>query len=53
VNDYTPGLYMRGRGTWESQTIRMNFNYRFGSSEIKGERQRKTGLEDVNGRLGK
>lgn len=53
VNDYTPGLYMRGRGTWESQTIRMNFNYRFGSSEIKGERQRKTGSEDVNGRLGK
>ncbi|MDX2136099.1 MAG: TonB-dependent receptor [Saprospiraceae bacterium] len=53
VNDFTPGLYMTGQGRWESRTIRMNFNYRFGNKEVKGARQRKTGLEDVNKRLGK
>lgn len=53
VNDFTPGLYMTGQGRWESRTIRMNFNYRFGNKEVKGARQRKTGSEDVNKRLGK
>lgn len=52
VNDFTPGLYMTGQGTWESRTVRANFTYRFGSKNIKGARQRKTGLEDVSRRLG-
>jgi len=52
VNDFTPGLYMRGQGRWESQTIRCNFTYRFGNNNVKDARQRKTGLEDVNKRLG-
>ncbi len=53
VNDFTPGLYMTGDGRWESQAVRLNFNYRFGSNTIKGARQRKTGLEDVNARIKK
>ncbi|MFN0174665.1 MAG: TonB-dependent receptor domain-containing protein [Saprospiraceae bacterium] len=51
INDFTPGLYMKGRGTWESQTVKLNFNYRFGNKNIKGSRQRKTGTEDVNSRI--
>ena len=53
VNDFTPGLYMRGNGTWESQTVRFNLNYRFGDKNIKGAGQRKTGVEDVSKRIGK
>ncbi|MBV6438487.1 MAG: TonB-dependent receptor [Haliscomenobacteraceae bacterium CHB4] len=51
VNDFTPGLYMTGNGTWESQTLRLNFDYRFGNKNVKGSRQRKTGTEDVNSRI--
>ncbi|MCB0533875.1 MAG: TonB-dependent receptor [Saprospiraceae bacterium] len=53
VNDFTPGLYMRGNGNWESRTIRFNVNYRFGNKNVKGARQRKTGVEDINKRIGK
>jgi hypothetical protein len=52
VNDFTPGLYMRGNGNWESRTIRLNVNYRFGNKNVKGARQRKTGVEDINKRIG-
>jgi hypothetical protein len=52
VNDFTPGLYMLGSGHWESQTIRLNMNYRFGNKNIKNARRRSTGLEDINKRLG-
>jgi len=51
INDFTPGLYMKGKGNWESQTIKLNFNYRFGNKNVKGSRQRKTGTEDVNSRI--
>ena len=51
INDFTPGLYMKGSGRWESQTVKLNFNYRFGSKDVKGSRQRKTGTEDVNSRI--
>ncbi|MFN0216591.1 MAG: TonB-dependent receptor domain-containing protein [Saprospiraceae bacterium] len=51
VNDFTPGLYMRGNGNWESQAVKLNFNYRFGNKNVKGSRQRKTGTEDVNSRI--
>lgn len=53
VNDFTPGLYMAGRGNWESRTVRCNLNYRFGNNNIKSARQRKTGIEDINKRIGK
>ena len=51
VNDFTPGLYMTGNGTWESQTLRLNFDYKFGNKNVKGSRQRKTGTEDVDSRI--
>jgi iron complex outermembrane receptor protein len=50
-NIFTPGLRMRARGTWESQTVTLNFSYRFGSAEIKGARQRKTGLDEESRRV--
>jgi hypothetical protein len=50
-NLFTPGLYMDANGNWESQTVTLNFSYRFGSSEVKGARQRKTGLEDEKNRV--
>ena len=45
------GLYISGSGYWESQTIRLNFSYRFGSSQIKNARQRQTGLESESKRI--
>ena len=51
VNDFTPGLYMTGNGTWESQTLRLNFDYKFGNKNVKGSSHRKTGTEDVNSRI--
>ena len=53
VNDFTPGLYMRANGRWESRTVRLNLNYRFGNKNIKGAQPRKTGIEDVNSRIGR
>ena len=44
TNDFG-GLYIRGGGSWESQTARLSFSWRFGSSTIKNARDRKTGLE--------
>ena len=38
-------------GGWEGQIARLNFNYRFGSNEIKSARDRKTGLEDEKNRI--
>jgi hypothetical protein len=51
INSNFGGLYLNGNGTWESQTIRVNFTYRFGSSQIKSARQRQTGLESENKRI--
>lgn len=48
---FTPGLRMTGIGNWESQTVTLNFTYRFGSNEVKAARQRKTGLEDEKNRV--
>jgi len=45
------GAYIRGRGAWESRTVRINFNWRFGSNEIKKSRDRKTGLESEANRI--
>jgi outer membrane receptor protein involved in Fe transport len=44
-------LKMRGGGKWESQQIRINFSYKFGNNQVKGARQRKTGMEDEQGRI--
>jgi iron complex outermembrane recepter protein len=45
------GLYIKGSGNWESQTFRINFTWRFGSSQIKSSRERKTGLESEAKRI--
>ncbi len=50
-NVFTPGVKMLMTGNWESRTVTLNFSYRFGSAEIKGARQRKTGLEDEKNRV--
>jgi len=50
-NLFTPGLLMTASGRWESRTVTANFSYRFGSSEVKAARQRKTGLEDEKNRV--
>ena len=50
-NLFTPGLKMKAHGNWESRTLTLNFSYRFGSAEVKGARQRQTGLEDESKRV--
>jgi len=49
-NDFG-GLYINGGGAWESQTVRVNFSWRFGSNQIKNSRDRKTGLESESRRI--
>ncbi|WP_317235234.1 outer membrane beta-barrel family protein [Niabella ginsengisoli] len=44
INDYA-GAYSRIDAAWESRMFKINFNYRFGSNQVKAARQRKTGLE--------
>jgi iron complex outermembrane recepter protein len=45
------GVYIRGGGNWESQTVRISFSYRFGSAQIKSSRNRQTGLESEAKRI--
>jgi iron complex outermembrane receptor protein len=45
------GLKLNGQGKQESRTFRLSFTYRFGSNEIKQNRDRKTGLESEKGRI--
>ncbi|MBC7915897.1 MAG: TonB-dependent receptor, partial [Pyrinomonadaceae bacterium] len=44
------GQFMRASGNWESQQFRINFSYRFGSSQVKAARQRKNALEEESKR---
>jgi outer membrane receptor protein involved in Fe transport len=46
------GQFLKMRGGWESRQLKLNFTYRFGSNQVKASRQRKTGLEDENKRVG-
>ena len=45
------GLYLNGKGGWESRTVRLSFTYRFGSNQVSGARQRQTGLESESKRI--
>ncbi len=45
------GLYIKGNGRWESQTVRVSFTFRFGSNQVKAARDRKTGLESESKRI--
>lgn len=51
-SNVVPGLVMKANGRWDSRRINLNINYRFGNSNVKGARNRKTGLEDEAGRIG-
>ena len=37
---------------WSSQRIGINFSYRFGKTNMKPSRQRRSGLEDESNRVG-
>lgn len=45
------GLYIKGGGSWESQTVRVSFSWRFGNSQVKAQRERQTGLESESKRI--
>jgi iron complex outermembrane recepter protein len=51
TNEFTPGLVFIGNGYNENRNVTVNFSYRFGRSEIKASRSRKTGLEDEKNRV--
>ena len=51
TSDFT-GQYIKAGGGWESRQFKLNLTYRFGSMQVKAARQRKTGLEDENKRVG-
>ncbi len=44
------GQFTEASGRWESRQFKINFSYRFGSTQIKAARQRKTSIEDENKR---
>lgn len=45
------GTIINGRGTWESQTLRVFFSWNFGNNQVKASRDRKTGLESEKNRI--
>ncbi|HEY2727708.1 MAG TPA: outer membrane beta-barrel family protein, partial [Parafilimonas sp.] len=46
------GQYLHVHGGNESRQLRLSFIYRFGSSQVKSARQRKTGAEEESQRVG-
>ena len=44
--------YLRVMGGSDSRQFKLNFTYRFGSNQVKAARQRKTGLDEENNRVG-
>jgi len=51
ANSNFGGLIIKAHGSWESQTFRINFTYRFGSNQIKSARQRQSGLDSESKRI--
>jgi hypothetical protein len=49
VSDYA-GQHSVASGNFESRQFKLNFTYRFGNSQVKAARQRKTGVEEENKR---
>jgi len=52
LTDYG-GVYMKINQTNESRIFRVNFTYRFGNSQVKGNRQHKTALDSEGSRISK
>jgi hypothetical protein len=46
------GQHLEAKGGFESRQFKLSFTYRFGSNEVKAARQRKTGADDENQRVG-
>jgi len=46
------GQVVKTNFSFESRQLKINFAYRFGSTQVKASRQRKTGLEDESKRVG-
>ena len=46
------GQYLHVAGGSDSRQFKLNFTYRFGSNQVKAARQRKTGLDEENNRVG-
>ncbi|MBS1596719.1 MAG: TonB-dependent receptor [Bacteroidetes bacterium] len=46
------GQHINARGNFESRQFKLNFTYRFGNNQVKASRQRKTGTDDENQRVG-
>ncbi len=46
------GQYVKTSGNWESRQFRLNFSYRFGNTQVKAARQRKTAADDESKRVG-
>lgn len=44
------GAYSQANGSWESRQLKVNFSYRFGNSQVKAARQRKSAIEEENKR---
>ena len=44
-------LAMNARGGWESRQVKLNFTYLLGNSQVKGNRNRSTGIEDESKRV--
>jgi hypothetical protein len=49
VNNYA-GQYMRLNGGWESRQFKLNVSYRFGNTQVKAARQRKTAIDEESKR---
>lgn len=49
-SDYAGSIF-EGEGGWDSRQLRLTFSYRFGSSQVKAARQRKTGLQEESSRI--
>ncbi len=45
------GMSTAIHNTWDSRQLRVSFNYRFGNTNVKAARDRKTGLQDEQNRV--
>ncbi|HVU55874.1 MAG TPA: outer membrane beta-barrel protein, partial [Puia sp.] len=45
------GQYLRASGSFESRQLKLYFTWRFGNTQVKAARQRKTGDEDESKRV--
>ena len=44
--------HVNAKGGFESRQFKLNFTYRFGNNQVKASRQRKTGTDEENQRVG-